>query len=99
MDKTSPLYINPYNLISTIPRPGKDPLPAFLQCEKHHKWGTVFELSLSDLAQNCMEFCNIVPNYINVKITKMDAENLPPTLITAEEISVVYQYDFALETT
>ena len=61
----SSLHITPYNLVSRIPRPDSDSKPAFIQCGRHSKFGSIFGLSLRDPPPYSKTYCNNVPHYIN----------------------------------
>ena len=69
MDQESLLHISNFILVSKISRSGSDPLPEFLQCGRHSKFGSTFGLSLPSLAFNCIQFYNLLPNFLNSKLT------------------------------
>ena len=65
MDPESPLFISTYNIIPKIPRSHLDPLPEFLQCNKHSKHGSIYSLSLHERSLNCKKICCKAPHDLN----------------------------------
>ena len=93
----SPLFISPYNIISKMPRSHIYPLPAFLQCGKHSKHGSIFDLSLPELSLNCENFYTKAPHDLNAILTNLGGEYLVSRVFSADAISEVSQYNFNMK--
>ena len=71
--------------------------PAFLQCGRHTKFGTIFGLSIPDLQVNCLDLCDRVHHFLYAKLTELGAEDLASRVLTEDAISEVTQCDFNIE--
>ena len=91
------LHISPYTLVVNISRFASDTQPAFIQCEKYARFGSIFGLSLPDISFNCKSFPNLIPHYLNTKLTEMGADNIILRVFTSDFISEVSQYDFDMD--
>ena len=69
MDKDSSIHIYSFNMVAKNLRTPTDHLPAFLQCVRHTKFGTIFGLSLPDLSVNYFDSCNRVLHFLYDKLT------------------------------
>ena len=93
----APLFISPYNIISKMPRSHIYPLPAFLQCGKHSKHGSIFDLSLPELSLDCENFYTKAPHDLNAILTNLGGEYLVSRVFSADAISEVSQYNFNMK--
>ena len=83
----SPLDITPYKLIYRSPRSASNSKPAFIQCGRHSGFGAIFGLSPPDLTPYITTYCNLVPHYINSKLTEIGAQDLLSIVPTTKAIT------------
>ena len=84
-------------LVDKIPIPASNHQPAFLQCVRHSKFGSIFGISIPELSTNWYNFFNMVTHYIHAKLIELRAEDLSYRFLTSDSISEVNQYDFNIE--
>ena len=65
--------------------------PAFIQCGIHSNFGAIFGIRLPDLTPYRTAYCNIVPHYINEKLTQMGAQYILPRVLTPNATTEVSQ--------
>ena len=89
-----PLHITSYNLVYIIPRSASYSKSVWIQCERLSKFGTIFGHSLPDLTPYITTYWNIVPNYINAKLTDMGAQHILFIVLTTNTITEFSKYKF-----